>query len=69
MENVGRGAVMVHLCAMCFLRAEIPQVAIFTKIDEACAEIKKDIRNVYRSKVLQERVNKFLQEFSFLDYF
>ncbi|GLD74307.1 interferon-induced protein 44-like protein [Lates japonicus] len=40
-------------------RLGIPQVAIFTKIDRACPEIRRDIRNVYRSKVLLKRMRKF----------
>ncbi|XP_035772202.1 uncharacterized protein LOC118455981 [Neolamprologus brichardi] len=38
---------------------EIPQVAIFTKIDEAFPEINHDVTNVYRSKSLQERIELF----------
>ncbi|XP_039892374.1 interferon-induced protein 44-like isoform X2 [Simochromis diagramma] len=38
---------------------EIPQVAIFTKIDEAFPEIKDDVTNVYWSKCLQQRIEKF----------
>lgn len=38
---------------------EIPQVAIFTKIDEAFPEINQDVKNVYKSKSLQERIEQF----------
>nr|XP_004576238.1 interferon-induced protein 44 [Maylandia zebra] len=38
---------------------EIPQVAIFTKIDEAFPEIKHDVTNVYRSECLQQRIEQF----------
>ncbi|XP_047429495.1 interferon-induced protein 44-like [Mugil cephalus] len=49
---------------LCDIRDEatelgIPQVALFTKIDEACREIKTDMKNVYRSKSLQTKIEKF----------
>uniref|UniRef100_A0A8C9YTR5 G domain-containing protein n=1 Tax=Sander lucioperca TaxID=283035 RepID=A0A8C9YTR5_SANLU len=40
-------------------KLNIPQVAILTKIDEACPEIKNNLRNVYRSKYIKTKMEEF----------
>uniref|UniRef100_A0A8C9ZDF1 Interferon-induced protein 44-like n=1 Tax=Sander lucioperca TaxID=283035 RepID=A0A8C9ZDF1_SANLU len=36
-------------------KLSIPQVAIFTKIDAICPEIKEDVKNVYKIKSIKEK--------------
>ncbi|XP_039637312.1 interferon-induced protein 44-like [Perca fluviatilis] len=40
-------------------KLNIPQVAIFTKIDAVCPEIKEDVKNVYKVKSLKDKMEKF----------
>ncbi|XP_049913930.1 interferon-induced protein 44-like [Epinephelus moara] len=40
-------------------KLRIPQVAILTKIDEACPELKNNLKKVYRTKYLKEKMEEF----------
>uniref|UniRef100_A0A3Q2WN76 G domain-containing protein n=1 Tax=Haplochromis burtoni TaxID=8153 RepID=A0A3Q2WN76_HAPBU len=37
--------------------SEVPQIVLFTKVDEACPKISRDIRNTYKSVSLKEKVD------------
>lgn len=37
----------------------IPQVAIATHIDKICEEVEKDVKNVFRSKYLKQKMSEF----------
>uniref|UniRef100_A0A3B3XR95 G domain-containing protein n=1 Tax=Poecilia mexicana TaxID=48701 RepID=A0A3B3XR95_9TELE len=37
----------------------IPQMAMMTRIDEACGETERDLRNVYKSKYLRKKMKDF----------
>ncbi|XP_035851632.1 interferon-induced protein 44-like [Sander lucioperca] len=40
-------------------KLRIPQVAILTKIDMVCPEIKEDLQNVYKMKYVKEKMEEF----------
>ncbi|XP_062293755.1 interferon-induced protein 44-like [Scomber scombrus] len=40
----------------------IPQVAVITRIDQACPEIQKDLKNAYKSTYLKEKMEQFSME-------
>ncbi|RXN02881.1 interferon-induced 44-like protein [Labeo rohita] len=37
---------------------EIPQAVVMTRVDEACPLVKENLRNIYKSKKIQEKLEK-----------
>uniref|UniRef100_A0A672G510 G domain-containing protein n=1 Tax=Salarias fasciatus TaxID=181472 RepID=A0A672G510_SALFA len=57
MDERKRGCQSIHFCSgLCSFLAGIPQVAILTKIDEACNVVQYNLQYVYRSYWLKKQV-------------
>ncbi|XP_041661258.1 interferon-induced protein 44-like [Cheilinus undulatus] len=53
---------MIHNIRVAATELEIPQVVILTKIDDACPEIKKDLKCVYKDKELRRKMEMISAE-------